>query len=84
LATSNVLIEGDCQLAKNAKECQTYPDGRTKSPQPGPFTYFIYHRRLGVLSVGFADIPAASNLERNLLARKYILRGDEGLLGERI
>jgi hypothetical protein len=77
------LISADCQLMVGDDACKLHPDGRAKSPQPGPITYFIYNEDYGVTAFGTAGEwpePAERLDVAQRVASQVVLQGDAGLL----
>jgi hypothetical protein len=78
------LISADCELMVGSDACEVYPRGRSKSPRPGPITYFIYNEDFGVTAFGTAGERAASSEQRQQVATQYILQGQAGLLKQNL
>jgi hypothetical protein len=74
------LIEADRQDRESESRSEWSPKREQNASIAGPIVYFIFDRRIGVVSLGFAHERTRSASERIALARTYVLRGEKGLL----
>lgn len=75
------LIETDCQNRPTLTSCGTFPGGRAKAPRMGDCIYFIYNEDYGITSFGPSYVKGQASIDyAQKTARRFILRGDRGLL----
>lgn len=73
------LISSDCQRS-SSDGCLPMTGGRSASPDPGPFVYFIYNEDFGVTAFGIVKAPIGNRELRRSSAAHMILQSQGGLL----